>query len=103
MEQQPATSQPDQFPTLTYSSEGRGGYVYYLEENLKIAFEWEMAGGDAVAIIYIPVAQYWEVRTNTPLSRRQEIIDFVAARALVQQAKGGRFEIDEDSITLFRS
>jgi hypothetical protein len=90
------------FPTLEYTSEGRGGYVFYLEKEIRIAFEWEIAAGNAVAIIYIPKEEYWESRTKTAVGRRAEILEFVANETLAKQAKGGRFEIDADSITLFR-
>jgi hypothetical protein len=89
-------------PVVTYTQEGRGGKIYYRDAGILIEFDWEFAGGNAVILFSIPEEKHWEAITKTPLSRREEILKFVANRVIADQAPGCRFEIYSNSISIVR-
>jgi hypothetical protein len=78
---------------VTYEGSFRTGYVIYVEEDLRIKFRHEMGGDNCAVYIEIPTENRWEEETKTPLSRRDEIMSFVANRAF-----SGRHEISDDCI-----
>lgn len=91
----------NQVMKLTYINEGRAGYVVYKDDHGELKFSFEFGGGDCVAIIYIPTAEFWEKRTGRAKAERDAILTFVAAQALKDQVRNGRYVLGEDSIELF--
>ena len=89
-------------PTVTYAQDGRGGKIFYRDGAFYIGFDWEFAGGNGVVIIFIPEEKHWEAHTKTPLASRDEIIMYVANRAIEDQAPGCRAEIYTDHISIVR-
>lgn len=85
---------------LEYTQDGRGGSIYYKEGEVIIHFDWEFGGGNAVAIIYIPEVKYWEPRTGTPLSRRDEILAFLSEQVIRDRAPGCSYKIYSNSISI---
>lgn len=86
---------------LEYSGNFRAGTITYVEGDLRIDFYHEMGGGKVMFYIDIPTEQQWEARTKTPLSRRAEILDFLARRVQQEQAPGKRYEIRENDILFY--
>ncbi|MFZ9388552.1 MAG: hypothetical protein ACO25B_11795 [Chitinophagaceae bacterium] len=87
---------------IEYSGSGRAGTVTYVEGETRIDFYYEIGGGDCVACIDIPQQDRWEAATQTPLNRREDIIEFTARSVQQRQAPNCRIEISEQSILFFR-
>lgn len=83
---------------LEYSGNYRGGTITYIEGNLRIAFPHEMGGGACKFYIELPTPAQWARATDTALSRRDEIVRFVAETVRAEQASGWRYEIHDDVI-----
>lgn len=99
----PDVSTPDVcIPEVTYSQDGRGGKIFYQSGDIVIDFDWEFAIGNAVVYFLVPEEKSWEARTNTPLSRREEILTFVAQQVIRDQAPGCHFQMFSDHITIVR-
>lgn len=86
---------------IEYLSEGRTGYVIYIEGELQLRFYYEFGGGNCIAVIDIPATEQWEAHTKLPLSRRDDIIDFMATTVKNQQASGSRVKITDTAISFF--
>ena len=83
---------------VEYSGTSRVGEVIYIDPVHRIVFPNEMRGGDTRVSIVIPSAEAWESETGAPLSLRDEIIAFVAARVQQDQASTWRYRITDTSI-----
>jgi hypothetical protein len=79
----------------------RSGYVTYIEGDTRIRFLHEMYGGGYHMGIDIPTESQWEKQTNTPLSKRQEILDFLAKTVQREQAPSWKYEIRETDIAFY--
>ena len=86
---------------LEYEGNLRAGNVLYIEGKLRISFSNEVGGGNCMVYIDIPSDENWEAQTNTPLSRRKDILEFVAATVQMQQASNCRYEIRENTISFY--
>lgn len=86
---------------IEYEGNLRSGSVIYLDVDTRIEFSNEMGGGNCLAFINIPAASQWEAATKTSLSRRQDILEYVATAVQAQQASNCYFEIKEDTISFF--
>lgn len=86
---------------IEYEGNLRSGSVIYLDIDTKIEFSNEMGGGNCLAYINIPSETLWETVTKVPLSRRKDILEYVAAAVQAQQASNCYFEIKEDSIGFY--
>jgi hypothetical protein len=86
---------------LEYEGTFRGGTVTYVEGDLRIPFYHEMYGGKYHFGIDIPSKSQWEERTKTPLSRRQDIIEFLAETVQREQASSWQYEIRETDIAYY--
>jgi hypothetical protein len=87
-------------PHIDYSQTGRGGTLTYIAGKTRINFDWEFAGGNGVAIIFIPEEKYWEAQTRTPLSARQEILEFVAKEVVEAKAPNCIYRITDGYIDI---
>lgn len=86
---------------IEYKGNGRSGTVIYIDNENRIEFINEMGGGNCMLYIEIPTAKQWELQTNTPLSGRKEILEFVAATVQAQQASNCDYEIKNDIIGFY--
>jgi hypothetical protein len=86
---------------LEYEGNYRAGTIHFLEGERRISFWHEMAGGEMKFFIDIPTEEHWESRTGTPLSEREEIIDFVARRVQQDQAPNWSYRITPNSIDFY--
>ena len=60
-----------------------------------------MYGGKYHFGIDIPTESQWEAQTKTPLSRRQEIIEFLAETVQREQAASWQYEIRDTDIAYY--
>lgn len=83
---------------LEFEGNARAGIIIYIEGERRIRFSHEMCIGRVKFSIDLPRPQHWEAQTNTPLSERDDIVDFVAREARRTQASSWSYEIHEDRI-----
>lgn len=83
---------------IRYEGSFRAGNVIYIEGDLRLTFSHEMGGGNCKFYIDIPTESTWEAATKTPLSRRAEIVEFVANTVKTEQASSWQYEIRADCI-----
>lgn len=88
-------------PHLEYEGNFRGGNIIYVEGAMRLSFWHEMGGGDCQMYIDIPDEASWVQRTGTPLSRRAEILHFVASTVKREKASSWRYEIHEREIAFY--
>lgn len=88
-------------PHLEYEGNFRGGNVIYIDGETRLSFWHEMGGGDCKMYIDIPNETNWEKATNTPLSKRREILLFIASTVKREQASSWRFEIGDNDIAFY--
>ncbi|MES1225333.1 MAG: hypothetical protein ABUT20_58170 [Bacteroidota bacterium] len=87
-------------PHIEYSQSGRGGTLSYVAGDKKIDFDWEFAGGNGVAIIFIPEEKYWLAHTGIPLSQRQSILEFIAKEIIDDKAPDCVYSITDNCIEI---
>ncbi len=82
---------------------GRGGSIYYREGGNEIAFDWEFAGGSAVALLLGTKAEHWDARYPWAAGRQAEIYESVVRETIRQKASNSRYTIDLQSgdITIY--
>ena len=87
---------------ITHTQEDRDGYVYYMEDGVKLPFYWEfMVGGFD---IYVPTPEKWDSfceqhDASRAKGRRQEILQRVAEETHKKKAKGAKVSIDDTGIS----
>jgi hypothetical protein len=83
---------------LEFEGNFRGGTIIYIEGATRIEFYHEMCGGGVHFSIDIPRPDQWESATKTPLSKRNEIVDFVARETQRIQASSWKYVIYENRV-----
>ncbi len=86
---------------VEYKGNQRAGSVIYTDKDTRIEFGNEMGGGNCMVYLTIPTEEQWEAATKTDLSRRKEILEYVAAAVQAQQASNCYFEIKENEIGFY--
>ena len=86
---------------LEYEGNFRAGTIIYIDGETRIPFYHEMCGGEMKFSIDVPEVKHWEAATGLPLSRRDEIIAFVARRVQQEQASSWRYEITGRTIDFY--
>jgi hypothetical protein len=82
------------------TQDGRGGSIYYQEDDRRLTFYWEFGGGDTIALLFGPASVHWAAAAPWGVERQQEIFEFVASDVARQKVPGGRWKIDLDSGTI---
>jgi hypothetical protein len=88
-------------PRVEYTGNGRAGTVIFLDGDLRIEFWYELGGGPCKLFINLPPAEQWESQTKAPLSRRDEIIHWVASTVRRDKAPSWRYEIHDTEIAFY--
>jgi len=86
---------------IEYEGTFRAGEIIYVDNEKRIRFSHEMGGGNCMFYIDVPTESEWEARTNTPLTERQGILEYVASTVRSQQASNCRYEIKESEIVYY--
>lgn len=81
--------------SVTITRDGRSGTLIYREAAGQLSFYWEFGGGDAFAIVQAGSRDEWKKHHPWAAARRTEILRFVAAETVRQEAPGCRPEVDE--------
>ena len=87
---------------MEYQQDGRGGTMNYIGDNGHIVFDWELAAGNGVLIIFVKPPEFWETGTRTSLSERESILEFVAKSVISDKAPGCVYEIYDNFININR-
>lgn len=83
---------------LEFEGNARAGVVIYIDGDTRIRFSHEMCIGRVNMSIDLPRAAHWEAHTGTPLSARDDIVEFVARETQRTQASTWDYEIHGDRI-----
>ncbi len=86
---------------VEYEGNLRAGTVIYIDIDTRIEFYNEIGGGNCMVYISVPSEKKWEEHTKTPIDRRKDILEYVAAAVQTQQASNCNFEIKEDAISFY--
>jgi hypothetical protein len=86
---------------LSYEGTYRSGTIIYDDGKHIIHFDHEMCGGDLKFTICVPTREHWEASTGTPLSERDEIVEWVAGQVRRDQAPSWKYRITPDSIDFY--
>lgn len=92
-------------PQILYSSEGRSGYVWYRSTETEFSLYYEFGGGNCIAGIDIPSPETWESATKLPLSRREEVLNFIGQQVVKDQITGGLgyFKIEGNWLNIYKN
>lgn len=77
-------------PKVSYTSDGRSGYVWYRSREADFSMYYEFSGSDCIASISIPGPEDWEKHTGLPLSQREEVLDFIGQQVVNDQTTDGK-------------
>ncbi|MCY7346240.1 MAG: hypothetical protein LH614_08485 [Pyrinomonadaceae bacterium] len=82
---------------------GRGGTIYYRENEQELPFGWEFAINGA--LLFVPSPQHWNNfcdRNHLPSTqnRRDEILERVGREVVRQKTSGGKYAIEDDYISI---
>lgn len=90
--------------SIEVSPAGRSGTLIYREEKLTIPCYWELGGNDVVLVVSCGSTDEWRKSHSWALPRRPEILRFIAAELVRQQALDGQVSIDDKTgVLLLRS
>lgn len=82
---------------------GRGGTIAYSEGPNTAYFEWELGGGDSIAIVTGPPPQEWDLTLPWARDRRREILRRIADHVIRTRAPTSRAEfVDDDTAFVLR-
>ncbi len=100
---QTAPTPDEQGRQITYTSEGRSGYVNYKSPEARFSMYWEFGGGDVVTIIYLPSPEEWVAKTGIPLEKREEVLNFIGHQVVKDQTTSGRgsFKIEGNFMNIY--
>lgn len=102
-EKAPRLQLPGRKPRLRYKDSGRGGTIWFENNDSSFDMWWEFAGGDALVIVDIPTEQQWVLRTKLPLEQRADILTFIGEQIVADKISGnGSFIIGDDVLTFYR-
>jgi hypothetical protein len=84
---------------VTVSQTGRGGTIFYHENEAELSFDWEFSMTGAT--VFVPTPQQWEnfcKTRNFPNGdgRRQEVLENLGTELCRQQTSNGTFEISDN-------
>jgi hypothetical protein len=82
--------------SVTITTSGRSGSVIYEVEGRRITGWWEF-GGSVLAIVCMGSSDSWQREYPWALSKRSEILQYVAEEVVAQKAKGHAYTMEEAS------
>lgn len=84
---------------IKVSQEGRGGTVFYVEDEKELPFDWEFS--TIGAYIFVPTPESWDVfceshKMELAKGRRQEILETTGREICRRQTFNGTFQIGDN-------
>ena len=82
---------------------GRGGTIYYLENDKELAFGWELATDGA--LLFVPSPPHWNnfcerSDFSQAQNRRGEILQRVCEESIRQKTSGAEYDISDNYISI---
>lgn len=91
----------DSYARIYFTGFGRGGVIHF-QWNQKITdFHWEFAGGNSLALIFIPDESQWELATGYKQDERLPILEFIAKETIRIQASGYKYAIEGGVLRIY--
>lgn len=88
-------------PKISLSGQGRSGVVHFQSRETEFEMWWEF-GYSAFMIVEVPAVDEWTQRTNLPVSRREEILNFIGEEIVLKEAAyDGYFIIGDNVLTIY--
>lgn len=88
--------------SLSYTNNGRSGYVIYKDDKGELSFYYEFGGGNCIASIDVPSVEKWESVTKRLLSERDTIIHFIGGQTVNDQAAGGYYKLSASGVEIYK-
>lgn len=84
--------------------EGRGGWIYYIEKEKTLPFDWEYFMYPSLGVV-IPSSDKWNSycenhNASWAIDRREEILQRIGREVLEKQYGNGRFEINDEWLVI---
>lgn len=84
---------------IKISQEGRGGIIFYVEDEKELPFDWEFS--TTGAYIFVPTPENWNVfceshKSEAAKDRRQEILETIGCEICRRQTFDGTFQIKDN-------
>lgn len=88
---------------VAYQSEGRSGYVVFAHGGTRFSLYYELAGGDALAVIDVPTPETWKKHTGLPADTREPLLRFIGATVAHDQTADhqGRYVLTNTAIKIY--
>lgn len=90
-------------PKISYSSDGRSGYVHYRSKAGNFDMYYEFGGGNVVVGINVPSSNDWVAQTGIPLEQREEVLNQIGQQVVKDQTTNGRgsFKIEGNFLNIY--
>jgi hypothetical protein len=87
-------------PKISIIGEGRGGTIHFESRETEFDLWWEF-GYSAFIIVEAPTPEEWAMRTNLPVSRREETLNFIGEQIVLKEATyNGYYIVGENVLTI---
>ncbi len=87
---------------VVFKSVKKKQYVEYSSEKTTFKLHYEYGDDAILALITVPEDADWEHDTQTKVSEKQRIIEFIAEEILSMQAPNGEYQITDCYIKIYR-
>ncbi len=88
---------------VTFKSIKKDQYLEYTNEKTSFKLKYEHGDDDVLlALIIVPEDADWEHDTQTRISEKRSILEFIGAEFVERQAPGGEYQITDCYIKIFR-
>lgn len=89
-------------PKISITGAGRGGTVHFESRETEFEMWWEF-GYSAFMIVDVPSREDWTMRTNLPVSRREETLNFIGEQIVLKEATyDGYYIVGENVVTIYK-
>lgn len=87
---------------LSYTEEGRSGYVHYKSQEARFSMYYEFGGGATIVGILVPDAANWKKATSLPLARREEVLESIGRQVVLDKTGGrGSFKLEGNWLQIY--
>lgn len=88
---------------VEFKSNKKDQYIHYTNEKTSFKLKYEAGDNDAIlALVIVPEDADWEHDTQSRLSEKRNILEFIGEEFVARQAPGGEYQITDCYIKIFR-
>ena len=87
---------------IEFKGSKKGQYIQYSSEKTSFKLKFEEGDDFLLGLIVVPEDADWEHDTQTKVSEKQGILQFIAREMVEKQAPGGEYQITDCYIKIFR-